>query len=110
MAAMTARHETIKPAHPGEHLREDYIPALKRAGVTLSGLARNLRTSRNNLNLILDARRGVSPEMAVKLAAVFPHTTPEFWANMQSNHDLWLARKTVDTSGITAVAVGQQAV
>ncbi|RME96305.1 MAG: addiction module antidote protein, HigA family [Alphaproteobacteria bacterium] len=105
---MMRRHESIKPTHPGEHLREDYLPALKKAGVTLSGLARNLRTSRNNLNLILEARRGVSPAMAVKLAAVFPNTTPEFWANMQSNHDLWQAKQTVDTSRITAVAVVEQ--
>jgi addiction module HigA family antidote len=77
------------PAHPGEVLR-DY---LGEADVT--ALARRLRVARTTLSRILNGHAGVSAPMAIRLAALLPNTSPEFWLRMQMNYDLWRARKAL---------------
>lgn len=80
----TARRE-IRPTHPGEMLREDFIPDF---GLTVSGLAKLLGVSRQSINELLRERRAVSPEMAIRLARLFGNS-PEFWLNAQRAVDLW---------------------
>ena|SRR3990172_7797982 len=89
---MTVRNETfriIKPTHPGEMLREDFMPDY---GLTVSELARNLRVSRQTINELLRERRAVTPDMALRLSRLFKNT-PEFWLNAQRAVDLWIAQK-----------------
>ncbi len=79
----------IKPIHPGEILREDFMPDF---GLRASDLAEKLGVSRQTVNEVLRERRGVSPAMALRLSRLFGNT-PEFWLNAQRAVDLWVAQK-----------------
>lgn len=74
-----------RPTHPGEMLREDFLPDY---GLTVSGLAEALRVSRQSVNELLRERRAVSPEMALRLSRLFGNSA-EFWVNAQRAVDLW---------------------
>lgn len=74
-----------RPTHPGEMLREDFLPDY---GLTASGLAEAIGVSRQSINELLRERRGISPAMALRLAKLFGNS-PEFWLNAQRAVDLW---------------------
>ena len=74
-----------RPTHPGEMLREDYLPDF---GLTATSLAEAIGVSRQSVNELLRERRSVSPSMALRLAKLFGNT-PEFWLNAQRAVDLW---------------------
>ena len=80
---MTRMHN---PAHPGAVLRE-YMDDL-----TITELAAHIRVSRATLQRIVSGNAGISVDMAYRLAAAFG-TTPEFWAGMQLQYDLYHASK-----------------
>jgi addiction module HigA family antidote len=79
----------IKPTHPGEMLREDFIPDY---GLTVMSLACALGVSRQSVNELLRGRRAVSSEMALRLSRLFGNS-PEFWLNAQRAVDLWEANR-----------------
>jgi addiction module HigA family antidote len=81
----------IRPTHPGEMLREDF---LEDYGLTVSGLAEALRVSRQTVNELLRGRRAVSPEMALRLSRLFGNSA-EFWLNAQRAVDLWDAAQAI---------------
>jgi len=81
----------IRPTHPGEMLREDFLPDY---GLTVSSLAEAVDVSRQTINELLRGRRAVSPEMALRLARLFGNT-PEFWLNAQRGVDLWDAAQAI---------------
>jgi addiction module antidote protein, HigA family len=81
----------VRPTHPGEMLREDFIPEYK---LTVSDLAKALGVSRQTMNELLRERRAVSPEMALRLSRLFGNS-PEFWLNAQRAVDLWDAAKVL---------------
>jgi len=85
MSIPNKRERKILPTHPGEMLREDFLPDY---GLTVSGFATALGVSRQTANELLRERRAVSPEMALRLARLF-RNTPEFWLNAQRAVDLW---------------------
>ncbi len=76
---------TRKPTHPGEVLREEFMPDY---GLTVSSLAKRLGVSRQSVNEIIRERRAVSTEMALRLSRLFG-TTAEYWLNLQRGVDLW---------------------
>jgi addiction module HigA family antidote len=80
-----------RPIHPGEILREDFMPDY---GLTVSGLASALGVSRQSVNELIRERRAMSPEMALRLARLFGNA-PEFWLNMQRAVDLWDAHAAI---------------
>ena len=80
-----------RPTHPGEMLREDFLPDY---GLTVSGLATALGVSRQTVNELLRERRAVSPEMALRLGRLFGNS-PEFWLNLQRAVDLWDANEAI---------------
>lgn len=80
-----------RPIHPGEVLREDFMPDYD---LTVSGLASALGVSRQSVNELIRERRAVSPEMALRLARLFGNS-PEFWLNMQRSVDLWDAQAAI---------------
>ena len=82
-----------KPTHPGEMLREDFLPDY---GLTVSSLAAAIGVSRQSINEILRERRSVSPEMALRLARLFGNS-PEFWLNAQRAVDLWEATQVIES-------------
>ncbi len=85
MSISNTRKKEIYPIHPGEMLREDFLPDYK---LTVSGLAEALGVSRQTVNELLRERRSVSPEMALRLSRLFGNS-PEFWLNAQRAVDLW---------------------
>ncbi len=79
------------PTHPGEILREDFMPDYK---LTVSGLANALGVSRQTVNELLRERRAVRPEMALRLSKLFGNSA-EFWLNLQRAVDLWQAEVAI---------------
>lgn len=80
-----------KPTHPGEMLREDFMPDYD---LTVAKLAERLGVSRQSVNELLREHRAVSPEMALRLGRLFGNS-PEFWLNAQRAVDLWVASRSV---------------
>jgi addiction module HigA family antidote len=84
----------VRPTHPGEMLREDFLPNY---GLTATSLAKALGVSRQSINELLREHRTVSPQMALRLARLFGNTL-EFWLNAQRAVDLWDAARTLRTT------------
>ena len=91
MSIANTRDRKVRPTHPGEMLREDFMPDY---GLSVSSLAKALGVSRQTVNEILRERRAVSPEMALRLSQLFGNTA-EFWLNAQRAVDLWEAARTI---------------
>jgi antitoxin HigA-1 len=80
---------SIRPTHPGEMLREDFMPDYS---LSVAGLAGAVGVSRQTINELLRERRALSPEMALRLGRLFGNS-PEFWLNAQRAVDLWDAEQ-----------------
>jgi len=78
------------PTHPGEMLLEEFLEPL---GMSQTELAERIRVSYPRVNEIINGKRGVTPDTALRLAKLFG-TTPEFWLNGQRNWDLWHAMRS----------------
>jgi len=75
---------TPRPIHPGEILREDFLPEYD---LTPGSLASALHVPRDRIEKIVREKRAVSADTALRLARYFG-TTPQFWMNLQANFDL----------------------
>ncbi len=75
----------ISPIHPGEILKEDFMPDF---GLNAASLAAAIGVSRQTIHEILRERRAISPSMALRLSRLFGNS-PEFWLNAQHAFDLW---------------------
>jgi addiction module HigA family antidote len=75
------------PAHPGEILRE-YLPE----DLGVGEAAKRLGVTRQALSALINGRAGVSASMALRLEAALG-TSAEMWLGIQTNYDLWEARK-----------------
>jgi len=78
-------------SHPGEILAEEFLKPL---GLSANALALDLRVPANRLGAIIKGERSVTPDTALRLARYFG-TTPEFWLNLQTLHDLTKARAEI---------------
>jgi addiction module HigA family antidote len=78
----------LKPIHPGEILREEFMVPLH---LNANKLALALHVPAPSIYEIVKEERGISPEMALRLGYVFG-TTPNFWLNLQSEFDLRVVR------------------
>jgi addiction module HigA family antidote len=74
----------IKPPHPGETIKEDYLVPL---GMSVNRLAAALGIGTSRLNDIVRGKRGITADTALRLARCFG-TSAEFWLNLQSLYDL----------------------
>ena len=77
-----------KPMHPGEILREQFMPEFR---LSINRLARDLRVPVTRIGEIVHERRAITPDTALRLGRYFG-TTPEFWMNLQTGYDLDVAR------------------
>jgi antitoxin HigA-1 len=93
----------VRPIHPGEMVREDFLPDYE---LSVAGLASALHVSRQTVNELLRERRSVSPEMALRLSRLFGNA-PEFWLNAQRAIDLWDAAESIraDVAAIKPLSV-----
>ena len=89
MAITNTGRCTIRPTHPGEMLREDFMSDY---GLTVASLAKGLGISRQTVNEVLREKRSITPAMALKLSKLFGNS-PEFWLNAQRAVDLWEANR-----------------
>lgn len=79
------------PLHPGEVLQEEFLKPL---GISQNQLARSMRVPPGRINDIVNRKRGISAETAIRLACALD-TTPEFWMNLQMMYDLETAQESV---------------
>ncbi len=86
MAKYTVKNG-MRPVHPGEILREEYLVPL---GLSAHALAVALRVPAPRINDIVRGRRAVTPDTAMRLARYFGGDA-ESWLNLQVAHDLRLA-------------------
>ena len=97
-----ARHE-FAPVTPGEILKEEFLAAY---GLTQSELARATGISPNRVTEIVNDRRRITADTALRFGLYFGNS-PEFWMNLQSHYDLKRARRNLtprDASRIKARA------
>ncbi len=83
------RPKARAPRHPGEILQRIFLDDM---GITQSSLASHLRWKPGKINEIVNKKRGITAETALALSDALK-TSPEFWLNLQSNYDLWLAEQ-----------------
>jgi antitoxin HigA-1 len=80
----------LDPIHPGEILREDLMRPL---GITVSALARDIGVPANRISQIVNGKRALSADTALRLGKYFG-MSPEIWLDLQSDYELRLARRT----------------
>ena len=97
MSTTTLRSSNRRPTHPGAILREDVLPAL---GMTQGELADRLGVSRLSVSELLNEKRALSAEMAVRLSKLLD-TSAESWLAMQDALSVWEIRQS--PGSITAV-------
>ena len=78
------------PTHPGEMLLEEFVKPL---GLTQTELARQLGVSYPRLNEIINGRRSVTPDTALRLSHVLGMSA-DFWLGLQQDWDLWHAKNS----------------
>lgn len=96
---MTTLPKNRRPTHPGEILRKDFLEPL---GLSQREVAERLCVSYVRFNELVNGRRGVTPDTALRLARLFG-TTPEFWLNGQRDLDLWLAMNSPEQAKIEEI-------
>lgn len=79
---MAARKQ--KPVHPGEILQEEFLAPLE---LSQNQLARDLGVPPRRVNEIVLGKRRITADTALRLARYFA-TSPEFWLQLQMDHDL----------------------
>lgn len=79
----------MRPIHPGEFLREEFLAPL---GMSANALALALRVPAPRINDLVREKRALSPDSAMRLARYFD-TTPDFWMHLQMTYDLKIAER-----------------
>ena len=82
-----ANNDRLPPIHPGEILREEFLSPL---GLSAHQLALALRVPATRINDIVNEKRGITADTALRLSRYFG-TTPRFWMNMQASWELEVA-------------------
>lgn len=92
----------LVPVHPGAILREEFIEGF---GLSAYKVAKAIHVPLPRLNDIVLERRGISPEMALRLAAYFG-TTEQYWINLQADYERRIAKAKIekDLKEITPLA------
>jgi addiction module HigA family antidote len=84
------KSDRIPFPHPGETIREDFLKPLR---MSVNRLAQELRVPATRMNEIVNGRRGITADTALRLGRYF-NTTPRFWLNLQASYDLAIAAET----------------
>ncbi|QYY34912.1 HigA family addiction module antitoxin [Ruficoccus sp. ZRK36] len=88
---MSKHPKMIPEPHPGEILLEEFI---KPAGITPYRVAKDSGISQSTMTQIVNGKRGISIETALRLATYFK-TTPALWLNLQRNYELRMAEQEI---------------
>lgn len=87
------------PMHPGEVLIELYITP---TGMTAITLARHIGVPRTRIERLIKGTTSITADTALRLARAF-NTSPNYWMNLQTNHDMAIAQKQIDMATIEPV-------
>lgn len=82
---------SMRPIHPGEFLRHDVLEEL---GMSANALAKALHVPANRITAIINERRGITADTALRLAR-YLGTTAQYWINLQATYDLKIVEQTV---------------
>jgi len=88
----TKRAKRMLPLHPGEMLREEFMVPL---GLSANAVALAMRVPTTRISEILNERRGISADTALRLAKLF-RMTPEYWMGLQIDYDLEVAMDQIE--------------
>ena len=88
------------PTHPGEILLQEFLTPMALPQTTL---AAHLRVPVQRINELVNGKRGITPDTAWLLAGAF-NTSPQFWMNLQAQHDLAKSRPDKTMTAITVRA------
>ena len=88
------------PPHPGRIVRQECLEPL---GLSVTAAAKALGVSRVALSELVNERRGISPEMAIRLSKAFG-SSPEVWAGLQLDHGMAQAMREADSIRVERVA------
>src|ERR1700680_901100 len=96
------------PIHPGEILFREYLKPL---GVSQNALARSLGITPKTISEIVLGKRGISPEMSIRLSKFFGQSA-RFWLNLQTEYDFRCAlrRRRILTANVSVLRRGNLAV
>ncbi len=83
---MPVERKELPPIHPGEILHED----LREMGISLNQLSRDLRVPMNRISAIVNGKRSITADTALRLARYFG-TSAEYWMNLQAAYELQVA-------------------
>jgi addiction module HigA family antidote len=81
----------LEPIHPGEILRDDF---LKPMGISINRLARDIAVPPGRISEIVNGKRGISADTALRLARFFG-VSAELWVGLQAEYDLRVTKQTV---------------
>ena len=81
----------LKPVHPGEILLEEFMKPL---GLSMNRMALDLRVPVTRIADIVNERRGISADTALRFARYFKNS-PTFWMNLQTRYDLEVAEDKI---------------
>ncbi len=102
---MSMKDKKRCPGHPGLILKNLYLEPLS---ISNAKLAEILGVSRKAISSIVNERKSITPDMALRLSQAFPNSTAESWLNLQKNYDLWqTAHNTNDWKSVRAVSERQ---
>jgi addiction module HigA family antidote len=91
---MPALKNAMRPVHPGEVLREEYLAPM---GMSANALAQAIGVPANRVSAIVAGKRSVTADTALRLARALG-TTPAFWLNLQQSYELRLAEQDKETA------------
>lgn len=83
--------DALPPVHPGEILQEEFLGPLE---LTATDLAERLRLPAQSVESLARSERPITAADALRLARYF-NTTPQFWLNLQAQHDLEVTRERI---------------
>jgi antitoxin HigA-1 len=89
-----AKKSEFAPVAPGDILKEEFLAGF---GLSQNQLAKAIGTSPNRIAEIVNNRRRITADTALRLGLFFGNS-PEFWMNLQSHHDLKLARRKLTSA------------
>jgi addiction module HigA family antidote len=96
----------LPPTHPGEVLQEEFLKPL---GISHYRLAKDLNVPARRINEIVQGKRSISADTALRLARYFG-TTDRFWLNLQARYDLEREKDRLGERLVEEVEIFQKAV
>ena len=88
---MAKKRKRLPPIHPGEILLEEF---LRPFGISINRLARDIDVPPGRVSLIVNGKRGITADTALRLAKYFS-VSAELWMGLQADYDLRVAQRKV---------------